>query len=300
MKRDALVGGVSAVAAFGTWGLAPLYWRLVREVPGVELVAHRVVWSVPIVLWLVARRRRLAEIAAVVRERRQFRTLVVTALLVAFNWLLFVWSIQRDLVLEASLGYYVNPLLNVALGALVLRERLSPRQAASVVLAAVGVTWLAVSQGTPPWIALALATTFACYGLLRKRARVDALVGLAVETLVLVPVAVALLAWLCFSGSADFLARPSLAGLVALAGFVTALPLLWFANAARRLRLSTLGFFQYLAPTIQFLLAVLAFGEPFRPERAVAFAWIWAAVLLYAWDSLRAMRRSAPAATLPE
>jgi chloramphenicol-sensitive protein RarD len=291
MDRHAIAGGLYAIAAFGAWGLVPLYWKAVRAVPGVEMVAHRVVWSVPVVLWLVARRRRLPETWAALRDAGHRRLLLCTSALVALNWLVFIWAVQRGVLVEASLGYYVNPLFNVLLGAVVLHERLRRLQWVAVALAAVGVLWLAVAQGAVPLTALALAGTFGLYGLLRKRAGVDALTGLSAETLLLAPVAILWLAWLVLRGDAAF---PRLSaremGLVAASGVVTALPLLWFAHAARRLRLATIGFFQYLAPTGQFLLAVLAFGEPFRYAQFAAFGFIWAAVALYLWDAAASFR----------
>jgi chloramphenicol-sensitive protein RarD len=286
------VGGVYATAAFGTWGLAPLYWRAVRDVPGLELVAHRIVWSVPFLLLLVAARRRLRDVAAALRDRRHVLVLAGTAVLVAANWLVFVLAIQAGRVLDASLGYYVNPLLMVLLGVVFLGERLTRLQGAAVALAGAGVAWLTVASGAVPWIPLLLATTFGFYGLVRKRVRVEALAGLAVETLLLCPVAGGALLVLAARGEGG-LARGD-AGhdlLLVASGVVTALPLLWFANAARRLRYTTVGFFQYLAPTGQLLLAVLAFGEPFTRDHAVTFSLIGAAVALYVADGVRAARR---------
>jgi chloramphenicol-sensitive protein RarD len=282
MRRQELEGGLYATAAFLWWGLAPLYWREVRDVPGVEMVAHRIVWSVPFVWLLVARRRRLGEVGAAIRDRRHLRLLVASAALLAVNWVAFIEAIRRDLVLEASLGYYVNPLLNVVLGTVFLRERLTPLQVAAVLLAAAGVTWLAVDLGVVPWVALLLAGTFGAYGLLRKRAEVDSLVGLAVETAVLAPVALAGILVAAAMGASHVPAGDlKHDAFVVGSGLVTALPLLWFAHAARRLRYVTVGFFQYLAPTGQFLLAVFAFGERFTTAHAVAFGCIWVAVALY-------------------
>jgi chloramphenicol-sensitive protein RarD len=285
-------GGLYATAAFGTWGLAPLYWKEVAGVPGLELIAHRVAWSVPILVGLVAVRRRLPEVVAAFRDPRHLRLLAVTAVLVGVNWLVFVLAILADRVLEASLGYYVNPLLVVLLGVTFLGERLSRLQGVAVAFAAAGVAWLTVASGGVPWISLLLAGTFAVYGLLRKVAGVDALVGLTVETLLLVPVAGGALLVLAAQGRGALVtgSLPQVA-LLACSGLLTTLPLLWFTNAARRLRYVTLGFFQYLAPTGQLLLAVLAFGEPFGRDRAVAFALIGAAVALYLLDSVRTARR---------
>jgi chloramphenicol-sensitive protein RarD len=293
VARTQVVGAAFAVAAFGWWGAVPLYWRTVRAVPAGEMVAHRVVWALPVLWLLLARGSRIREVVRALKDARHRTLLIATALLVGSNWLVFIVAVQSDRVLESSLGYYVNPLVNVLLGTLVLGERLSRRQTAAVAVATLGVTWLAVSMGTLPWIALVLAFTFGFYGLLRKMAGVDALVGLAVETVLLL----AALVVLVLRGEAAFLdGGPSLLGLVAISGVVTALPLLWFAHAARRLRFATIGFFQYLSPTGQFLLAVFVFGERFTDAHAVAFTCIGIAAALYLWGIGREPRvvRGAP------
>jgi chloramphenicol-sensitive protein RarD len=297
VARTQLVGAAFAVAAFGWWGAVPLYWRTVRAVPAGEMVAHRVVWALPVLWLLLARGSRIREVVRALKDARHRTLLIATALLVGSNWLVFIVAVQSDRVLESSLGYYVNPLVNVLLGTLVLGERLSRRQTAAVAVATLGVTWLAVSMGTLPWIALVLAFTFGFYGLLRKMAGEDALVGLAVETVLLLPLALAALVVLVLRGEAAFLdGGPSLLGLVAISGVVTALPLLWFAHAARRLRFATIGFFQYLSPTGQFLLAVFVFGERFTDAHAVAFTCIGIAAALYLWGIGREPRvvRGAP------
>jgi chloramphenicol-sensitive protein RarD len=291
MGHEHVRGALYAVLAYGAWGLVPLYWRVVRHVPGLEMVAHRVVWSVPVLWALVLLRGQRGAVGEALRDPRHRRLLGVTALLVAANWLTFIWAIQTDRVLEASLGYFVNPLVNVLLGTLVLGERLRRLQAVAVLVAAIGVLWLAIAMGTLPWISLALAITFGLYGLLRKQAGVGALPGLAAETVLLAPAALTGFAVLAGRGEAVFLHGTFEDALwIAASGVVTALPLLWFANAARRLRYVTLGFFQYLAPTGQFLLSVLAFGEPFTPAHAVAFPLIWIALVLYGVDSARGAR----------
>jgi chloramphenicol-sensitive protein RarD len=295
VERGHLVGAAYAVAAYGAWGLAPVYWRAVRSVPPLEMVAHRVLWALPVMIALVAWRRRLAEVWRAIRAPGHRGLLLLTATLVSVNWLVFIWAIGADRILEASLGYFVNPLLNVLLGVVFLGERLRPGQTAAVLLATLGVAWLTVSLGALPWVALLLAGTFGAYGLLRKRAGVDALVGLAVETAFLAPVGAAYVALALARGeSAVLRGGPGFAALVVASGLVTALPLLWFANAARRLRYATLGFFQYLAPTGQFLLAVVAYREPFTSAHAVAFACIWAAIALYVVETARASRRPLP------
>jgi chloramphenicol-sensitive protein RarD len=295
MRRDAWVGAGYAIAAYGFWGAIPVYWKAVREVSKWEMVAHRVLWALPVMVAIVAWRGRAREVLDAIRDRRHRGLLLATSALVSANWLVFIWAVQDAHVLESSLGYFVVPLLNAVLGVAFLKERLRPLQAAAVVLAAAAVAWLTVSVGAPPWKALALAGTFAAYGFLRKRAGVDGLVGLTVETLFLAPVGAAVAIALLARGDAAFLHRGFRNdALMVASGLVTALPLLWFANAARRLRLTTLGFFQYLSPTGQFLLAVFAYGEPFTHDHAVAFSLLWAAVALYLIETVRLARRPPP------
>jgi chloramphenicol-sensitive protein RarD len=292
-RREGLVGAAYAIAAFGFWGLAPVYWRATGFVPPLEMVAHRVLWALPVVLALVAWRGRTGDVGAALRDARHRTLLAGTALLISVNWLVFVWAVQSGHVLESSLGYFMNPLVNVALGYAVFGERLRRLQAVAVALAAAGVAWLAASHPEGLWSALVLAVTFSFYGLLRKRAGVDGLVGLTVETVFLAPIAATCVVLLFARGESAAASRG--AGgftLVALAGVVTTLPLLWFAIAARRLRFGTLGFFQYLAPTGQFLLAVFAYGETFTVSHAVTFGLIWTAIALYLVEAVRSAPRA--------
>lgn len=288
----ALAGAGYALLAYLAWGLMPIYWKWVAAVPPLEMVAHRVAWSVLVLLALVAWRRRFGALAAALVNRRDLALLFATAVLVSFNWLTFIFAVQNEYVVEASLGYYINPLLNVVLGMVFLGERLRPWQWLAVVLAALGVGWLTVASGVLPWISLILAGSFGVYGLLRKVAKVDGIIGLTVETLLMLPLTLVYLLYLQAAGAAGFPSGDlTLDLLVPLAGLVTALPLLWFANAARRLRYSTLGFFQYLAPSCQLLLAVLVYGEPFTVHHGVAFGCIWGALAIYTLDTTRALRR---------
>ncbi len=289
----ARAGVAYGLAAYLWWGFAPLYFKAVATVPPGEVLAHRVVWSTLLLLVLVFTLGRAPAFRAVLADRRTRLALTASMALVAVNWFTFIWAVDHDEVLQASLGYFINPLVNVLLGYLVLKERLRRLQTLSVLLALAGVAYLGVSYGEPPVIALLLAFSFGFYGLIRKRVRAEGMVGLTVETLFLTPVALAYLAWLAHAGRLTFgHAGSGLTLLLAASGVVTALPLLWFANAARRLRYATVGFLQYLAPSFQFLLAVAVFGEPFTRAHAVAFPLIWAALAIYSLDALRAARLS--------
>jgi chloramphenicol-sensitive protein RarD len=286
-----LAGALYAALAYGTWGLLPVYWKALTGVPLVEVLAHRVFGTVVFSVLLLAALRRTPELGAALRSRSERRVLLASGALVAANWGVFIWAVGASRILETSLGYYLNPLVNVLLGTVFLRERLRRAQAIAVALAATGVGAMLVSHGELPWIALALAVSFGLYGLLHKLTQVRPVPALAVETGALAPVA---LAWLCFAtepaGGSLVTGTPPERALLLLAGPVTALPLLWFASAARRLRLSTLGLFQYLAPTLALLVAVFLYGESFTRAHAVAFPLIWSALALYTADALQASR----------
>ena len=289
--RDTRAGLIYGLAAYVWWGFVVFYFKAVAHVPPLEVLAHRVVWSVLLLTILLGLRGRWWEGAKVLRDWRLCAALAVTTVLIAVNWFTFIWAVSHDLVVEASLGYYINPLVNVMLGFVFLHERLRRAQWIAVALAVLAVIVLTVNVGKIPVISLVLAFSFGLYGLLRKTMRVDGLVGLTVETTLLLPIAVGYLIWL---GAAQ---RLVFAGggwdtqfLLVAAGAVTALPLLWFANAARRLDLATVGLLQYIAPSLQFLSAVLVFGEPFGMVRFFSFVLIWAALALYTFDSLRSAR----------
>lgn len=267
--------------------------------PAVEVLAHRIVWSLVVVSVMFVVARKGGEAAAALRSRRTLGTLAVTTALISLNWGLFIWAVQSGRLLQASLGYYINPLINVVLGVVVLQERLRRAQVIAVALALLGVVVLAVAGGVLPWVSLLLAGSFGLYGLLRKTAPVDALTGLFVETALLSPVALVFLVIRESSGQGALLTGSVAHGaLLAACGLVTALPLLWFTAAARRLPLSVLGFFQYVAPTLQFLLAVLRYGEKITPAHAVTFALIWTALGLFTLDARR-QRLAARAASEP-
>lgn len=289
----ARTGVACAIAAYGLWGLFPLYFKAVGFAPPFEVLCHRVVWSVPILALLTTLAGSWSSAVRALRDRTALLTLTATTVLIGANWLIFVWSIANHHLMQASLGYFINPLVNVLLGFIFLRERLRRGQQLSVLLAAVGVAYLTFAGGTFPVIALSLATTFGVYGLLRKVLHVDAIVGLTIETSLLLPFLGGYLAYLGVHGTAAF-THVGLGWqvLLMLAGPVTALPLLLFAAAAKRLRLATMGFIQYLAPTGHFLLAV-AFGEHIRPALLVAFLFIWTALVIYTVDAARRARPNA-------
>jgi chloramphenicol-sensitive protein RarD len=275
--------------AYALWGLLPLYIHALREVPPLQFLAHRVLWSVVLVVAIVALLRRGRALIAAARGRT-LMMLALSAALIGGNWWVYIWSVETGHVLEASLGYFINPLVNVALGVAVLGERLRRAQLVAILVAAAGVVALAVNGGGALWISLTLAITFALYGLVRKLAAIDALGGLTVETILLAPIAAALLVHASAAGNAAFGHDSRTDLLLAFAGVVTATPLLLFAAAARRLPLVTLGLLQYVAPTLQLLLAVLAFGERVAPVDRIAFPLIWAGCLIYAYDGVRAAR----------
>lgn len=284
-------GLLYAAAAYLAWGLFPVYFRLLRGVPAQEILCHRIVWSAAFVALLVTALRRWPAVVGQLRAPGVLLRLGASAIFISGNWLVYIWAVNSGRVLEASLGYFVNPLVSVLLGVVFLRESLSRVQAAAVALAGLGVASLVVRAGAVPWVAIALALTFGLYGLVRKQVKVDAIAGLLGEVTLLGPAAVAYLALQRTTGASHFDAH--VAPLLASSGVVTALPLIWFAVGVRRLRLSTIGLLQYLNPTMQFLIAVFAFGERFTGAHALAFGCIWASLALYSGDTLLAARRAA-------
>lgn len=280
-------GLLAALAAFTFWGLTPAYWKLLVGVPAGETVAHRVCWSLLMLAVPLALGQGFGILPRLLREPRLALILATTTALTALNWLLFVWAILNGHVLESSLGYFIVPLCNVLLGRLFLGEKLRPWQAAAVSLAAAGVLWRVWHLGALPWIPLGLAITFSLYGLLRKRAPVGALDGLFVETLMGAPFAIAWLVWVGMQGQGHF--GPDLGLLAALigTGFVTAVPFLLFGIGARRLSLTTLGFCQYIGPSLQFLLAVFVYHEAFNHIALIGFACIWGGLAVFSLDAAR-------------
>jgi chloramphenicol-sensitive protein RarD len=280
-----------ALAAYAIWGGFPFYFSLLEAVPAWETLLHRIVWAALSCILLLAFYRRTGDIWRVLSNRKLTGHLAISGLLIATNWVTFIWAVTHGQVLESSMGYFICPLAQVMLGAFWLKERLSTRQKIAAALAAAGVAAPVLLLGTIPWVALILAFSFSLYGLARKLAPVDAVLGLTVETLLLAPAAVMVLIWGYLQGEASF---GNISGttdfLLLLAGPLTALPLIFFAHAAKGLRLSTLGFLQYSNPSFQFVIAILFFHEPASAERLFAFALIWAGLAIYSYDLLKGHR----------
>jgi chloramphenicol-sensitive protein RarD len=280
-------GIIYAALAFLCWGLFPIYFHALDGVPPLQILAHRMLWSLGFLLIVLVLRRQWKWLN-VVRQPRVFFSFVLSALLLSANWLVYIWSVTNHHVIEASLGYFINPLVNIMLGYLILKERLRAVQWVAIAIAALGVAWLTWQTGTVPWIALFLAFSFGGYGLLRKTAALGALEGLSFETIVLFPRAAAYVIWLTVNGQNVFINTDSdtTRVLLVMAGPLTAIPLLLFASGARKIPLSVLGLLQYLSPTLQFLLGVWLFKEAFTADRLVGFVLIWSALILFAGEGL--------------
>ncbi len=288
MHSEMRNGALYAIAAYTIWGISPIYFKAISAVAPLEIVCHRVIWAVFFLALLLLQQKKWSQIKTIFAGKRTQTLLLCTSLLIGGNWLIFIWAVNNNHVLDASLGYYINPLINVLLGMLFLRERLSPLQWVAVALAATGVAIQIVRFGSLPWVALALALSFGVYGLLRKKATVDPVTGLFFETTILLPAALVYVAGFSaagFSAMTDY--TLSFNCLLIAAGLVTTIPLLCFTAAATRLRLSTLGFFQYIGPSLMFLLALTVYNEPFRIDSGVTFAFIWTALSVFTFDAWR-------------
>jgi chloramphenicol-sensitive protein RarD len=276
-----------AALAYTAWGLLPVFFKQLSQVNAFEIVMHRMVWSSVFLLCVLAVLKRWAWLRDLARQPRVLVAFAVSALLLSVNWSVYVWAVQNAHMVDASLGYFILPLVNVALGFAFLNERPRPGQWLAVAVAAAGVLWLTVQAGRLPWVALVLAITFGIYGLLRKLAKLGALEGLTLETLLLSPMAAGMLAWWAWHGQGALVqGDPATLGWLLLAGPLTAIPLLLFAAGARRIPMATLGILQYISPSLQMLLGVWLYGEAFEPARAIGFYLIWAALVLYSADSI--------------
>lgn len=288
------VGVASAAGAYALWGIMPIYWKLVNSVPSLEILAHRIVWSLVFLFFVLLAAGKLrsfsAELKAVLANPRQRLCLASASIIVSVNWLTFIWAVTHEHIIETSLGYYINPLISVFLGIAVLKEKLSFWQTVSFFLAAIGVLNLTLHFGAFPWVALILAVSFGLYGLLKKVLNFGALSGIAAETLIIFPLPLVYLAYLNRTGHGAFTAGPpAVTLLLAGAGIVTAVPLILFASGAIRLPLSTVGFLQYISPTISLVLGVFLYHEPFTAVHLVSFVLIWAALTIFSLSRTRSL-----------
>ena len=278
---------IAAVAAFATWGLVPIYWKLLSKIPALEILAHRFVWTIVFLGLLLSWQRRWPEVIANIRSRRSALFCFGSGVMVSINWLIFIWAVNIGRVLETSLGYFMTPLVNVLLGAVILRERLSPWQIASILIAAIGVSVLALGYGHFPSIAVGLCSSFGLYGLLRKQSGTAAIPGLFLETLFLLPLAIFYLELLTRRDALIFgPSHLSLSAILMTTGIVTAIPLVWFGYAARHLRLVTIGFLQYLSPSISFVLGLFVYHETFTRQHFITFLLIWIALALVSAEAV--------------
>ncbi|MER6114440.1 EamA family transporter RarD [Streptomyces sp. NPDC001743] len=292
-KNEQRAGFLSGLGAYGLWGVVPLFWPLLKPSGAIEILAHRMVWSLGVVGVSLLVLRRWSWIGTLLRQPRKLGLITVAAAVITVNWGLYIWSVNHGHVVEASLGYFINPLVTIAMGVLLLGERLRPAQWVAVGTGLAAVLVLAIGYGQPPWISLVLAFSFATYGLVKKKVDMGGLESLTAETAVLFVPALGYLMWLGAQGESTFTSESAgHAALLAATGLVTAVPLVLFGAAAIRVPLSTLGLLQYLAPVFQFLLGIVYFHEAMPPERWAGFALVWLALTLLTWDALRTSRRT--------
>lgn len=295
-NREFGLGVVCAGLSYILWGILPLFWKLVDDVPAGEILAHRIVWSLVFMLLILAALRKIPsftlELKGLVRNRKRLIGISLASIFISINWGLYIWAVNADRVIEASLGYYINPLVSILLAVIVLKEKLSGLQTLSIILAGAGVLVLTFSFGTFPWVAIMLALSFAFYGLIKKMVQVGALVGLAIETLLITPFALLFLSYVhgVSGGGGAFGGGTAVTLLLLLSGVVTAVPLLLFASGAKRIPLSMVGLLQYFAPTIKLIMGVYLFHEPFTDAHLVAFACIWVALGIYTYTLMRGWR----------
>ncbi|MFC1828153.1 EamA family transporter RarD [Thermodesulfobacteriota bacterium] len=293
MQKESLSGVACAAAAFLIWGISPIYWKVLHNIPALEIIMHRVIWSFLFLIMLLVFQKQWPELTAALKNPRTLLTLIPTTLFVGFNWFIYIWAVNNDHILQASLGYYINPLVNVFLGMVFLGERMRPLQTIALMLAGSGVLYLTFHYGEFPWIALSLAFAFGFYGLIRKTAAVSSLAGLSVEMCLLSFPALAYIVYLDIQGTGALFSISIKIDLFLMgAALLTAVPLLLFTLGTRRLRLSTVGFLQYIAPTCMFLLGAFFYHEPLHRAQITTFALIWVALCIYSADSVMYYRQT--------
>lgn len=286
-------GVLLALAAYTMWGIAPIYFKAIEQVPALEILSHRVFWSFGLIFILILASHRMSHIRALIKNKKQLLLLSIATTLIGTNWFLYIWATTHDFILDASLGYFINPLLNVAIGMLFFQERLRRLQLIAVALAFLGVLIQLIAFGSIPWIALALAGSFATYGAIRKRLPIDSLSGLWLEVSLMLPVMLIYFTFFAQSDAKNMFENTWLLNtLLVSAGIVTTLPLLCFTAAAQRLRYSTLGFFQYIGPSIMFLIAIFMYQEPLATDRLFTFVVIWVALAIYSFDALLTVKKN--------
>jgi chloramphenicol-sensitive protein RarD len=286
-------GILLAIGAYGIWGFLPIYWKTIDVVPATQILSHRIIWSFTFLCLIIFLKKDLSAFRRAIRSKKILATFSLAAMLIGVNWLTYIWGVNAGYIVETSLGYFINPLVSVLLGVIILKERLRSLQWFPIILAAIGVLYLTISYGALPWIALVLALTFGLYGLIKKTTPLNSLHGLSLETGILFLPALFFLLFAEGQGSGLIGHTSSIITLLLiLTGIVTALPLLLFASAAKQINLSTLGILQYIAPTMQFLIGVIIYGEPFTQSRLIGFSIIWAALLVYSLEGILEKRRS--------
>lgn len=294
-QKNSFIGVCYAIAAFTAWGFLPLYWKALEQVPAMEILAHRILWSFVFVLTAVLMYNRWKNFKEILLNKSNRLTILLSTLLISANWFIYIWAVNNEHVVDASLGYYINPLLTIFLAMVILKERLNFWQLISLVLALIGVLIITLKYAQIPWIALSLALTFAMYSLVKKLSNFDSVNGLALETITVVPISLIFIIFKQVDGTAAFGISSIYTTLLLIgAGVVTALPLLWFAQGARRVSLSTIGFIQYIAPSITLFLGVFLFKEPFTTLHVLSFGFIWCALTLYSLSQTRFMQHRQP------
>lgn len=293
MKNNEIkIGAIQAGISYILWGILPIYWKLLHHVHSNEILANRIFWSFVTMILFLGLTKKMPVFLSILKgfrtNKKQFIALVIAALLISCNWYIYIWAVNHDQIIQASLGYYMNPLVSILLGVFFLKEKLSPTQVVSFILAIIGVLILSISYGQMPWISLLLAFSFGLYGLAKKKIVVDSAIGLTLETMMVTPIAFIYIIYLFFQGNHSFLTGlVSTDVLLVASGAITAVPLLYFAKGAQKIPLSMLGFIQYVNPTMQLLLGVFLFGEKFSQTHLISFLFIWIALLLYTLSSTK-------------